>query len=45
MKVCVGLRQSNVMSLWLFNMLMIGVIRDVTETTVDVGVTLWNAKE
>ena len=39
MKVCVGLRESCVMSLWMFNILMVGVMKEGTERTFDKGVT------
>ena len=40
--VRVGLRQGCVMSPWLFNVYMDGVMREVRERTDDIGVSLWD---
>ena len=42
--VDVGLRQGCVMSLWLFNVFMDGVMKEVREAVGDVGATLWDAR-
>ena len=43
-RVGVGLRQRCVMSLWLFNVFMDGVMNEVREAVGDVGATLWDAR-
>ena len=42
--VKVGLRQGCVMSPWMFNMFMDGVMREVRESGMDVGVKLWDRR-
>ena len=43
--VCVGLRQGCVMSPWLFNMYMDGVVREVNARVLGNGCELWNGNE
>ena len=43
--VCVGLRQGCGMSLWLFNMYMDGVVREVNARVLCNGCELWNGNE
>ena len=42
--VRVGLRQGCVMSPWLFNLYMDGVMREIREKVDDVGATMWEAR-
>ena len=43
-EVGVGLKQGCVMSPWLFNLFMDGVMREVREKVDDVGATMWDAR-